>query len=644
MTRPILTIATALVCLGAARAELPKSGAELYRLTNLVSVHLIFAPDQWKAIQPDEPAGGPFGGPPGRDPGAAPGGFSPGAMLVPGFQRGLDGNQDGRISRAEFTGGFARWFTAWDTQQRGHLTSDDVRDGMNKDLNPMPPGGPGGRGGPPGLNLQGPQGGRNGLSAARGIQFDYVRAQLEFDGHRLNDIAVRYKGNGTYMQARDTEKKSFKLDLNDFAKGQKIAGATKLNLHNNISDPGWMHEPLAHALYRAAGVPAPRTAYARLTVTVPGLHQAKPFGLYSLVENPDENWAKDHFGTKKGLILKPVTQELFIDKGSDWAAYQQAYDPKTDLTEPQKQRVFAFAKLVTQADDAEFARRLPEFLDVDEFSRFMAVTVWLSSTDSILMLGQNFIVYLHPETDKFLFVPWDLDRAFGNFFTPNPEELSLRKAWSDENRFLNRVMNVPAVRDAYLARLEEFQKTIFQPARIARQVEELAAVLRPVVKEEGQARLARFNQFVAGERVEAEGGFGGFMRTGPPIKTFTTARHKAVADQLAGKSEGQPLGGGFGGPGGFGRGGFGRGGPGRGGPGGPGGGFGPGTFLGPVLAEQADRDKNGQVSAAEFDALAARWFEAWDTDQDGSLNTEQLAAGLGAAFPMPQGFGPPPGP
>lgn len=654
MTRPILTVAAAFACLGAASAELPKTGAELYRLTNLVSAHLIFAPDQWQAIQPEEPAGGPFGGPPGGGPGRGPGGpgggFNPGGMLVPGFLRTLDGNQDGQVSRAEFTDGFTKWFKNWDTKRQGYLTPDDVRDGLNKDLNPTPAGGPGGGpgapgGGPPGMNLQGREGGRNGLSAMRGIEFDYVRAHLEFDGQRLNDIAVRYKGNGTYMQARETDKKSFKLDLNDFVKGQKIAGATKLNLHNNISDPAWMHEPIAYALYRAAGVPAPRTAYARLTVTVPGTHDGKHFGLYTLVENPDENWAKDRFGTKKGLILKPVTQELFIYKGADWAAYNQAYDPKTDLTQAQKQRVFAFAKLVTQADDAEFARRLPEFLDVDEFSRFMAVTVWLSSTDSILMMGQNFIVYLHPETEKFLFVPWDLDRAFGNFFTPNPEELSVRKAWGEDNRFLNRVMNVPAVRDAYLARLEEFQKTLFQPAQIARQVDELAALLRPAVKEEGEAKLVSFNKVVAGERAETgDGGFGGFMRPGPPIKTFTAARHQAVADQLAGKSEGQPLGG-FGGPGGFGRGGPGRGGPGRGGPGGPGGpggGFGPGMFLGPVLVEQADADKNGQVSAAEFDALATRWFAEWDTDKDGSLNTGQLAAGLGTAFPMPR-FGPPPG-
>ena len=53
--------------------------------------------------------------------------------------------------------------------------------------------------------------------------------------------------------------------------------------------------------------------------------------------------------------------------------------------------------------------------DLDEFARFMAVTVWLSTMDSILGMGQNFYVYLDPKTHKFQFMPWDLDHSFGQF-------------------------------------------------------------------------------------------------------------------------------------------------------------------------------------------------------------------------------------
>jgi len=477
------------------------------------------------------------------------------------------------------------------------------------------------------MTLQGPAGGRNGLSAIRGIEFDYVHADLKFESAALGNVAVRYKGNGTFMDTRQSDKKSFKVDLNEFVKGQKIAGLSKLNFHNNITDAGLMNEPLAYALYRDAGVPAPRSSYARLTVDAPGAHTNRYLGLYSIVENPDNNWAEDQFGSKKGLILKPVTRELFKFQGEEWSKYQQAYDPKTDPTVSQLQRIYAFARLVTDADDAEFARRLPEFLDVDEFSRFMAVTVWLSSTDSILTMGQNFVVYLHPKTDKFLFLPWDLDRAFGNFFTPSPTEMSIKGAWATDNRFLQRVMKVEAVKEAYLARMAEFQKTLFQPGRLWAQVDQLAAILRPaVVDEKDEEKLARFDRVVAGE-APAQRGFG--PQSGPTIKSFVKARHQSVANQLAGKSDGMELAGGFGGFGGRG----GRGGPGGRGPGGPGGMPGPGEFWTGIFIKESDRNTDGKVSAAEFQGLSESWFKAWDKESKGTLKQEDVAAGLNKLMP-----------
>jgi spore coat protein H len=500
-----------------------------------------------------------------------------------------------------------------------------------------------GTGGPPGMNLQGRDGQRNGLSGMAGLDFEYVHADLEFDGKKFSDIAVRYKGNGTYMDARNSEKKSLKVDLNEFVKGQKLNGHTTLNFHNNITDPAWMNESLAYALYRDAGVPAARTSYTRLSITVPGTYDHKYFGLYALVENPDKNWTKDRFDSKKGAILKPVTRELFVYKGADWSAYRQAYDAKTDITDKQMRRVIDFAKLVSTATDEEFATKLPEFLDIDQFARFMAVTVWLSSTDSILMVGQNYIVHLDSETKKFVFAPWDLDRAFGNFFVPDPEQLAIGKAWGEDNRFLTRVMNVPAVRDAYMKRMEEFQKTIFEPTKLLNCIEEIAAVIRPAVAEEGPEKAERFDKSLAETEAapapEPAGSSFGFRMPGArKIKLFIKARHKSVADQLAGKSEGRPLSGGFPGMG-----------PGRGGEGGPGSGgrpgqagqpqgtprFGPGMFLGPTWTKAADADTNGQITIAEFQGLSSRWVGEWDADNNGSLNEAELREGLAKAFPAP---------
>jgi spore coat protein CotH len=398
-----------------------------------------------------------------------------------------------------------------------------------------------------GVRLQGPEGARNGLSAAAGIEFDWTHANLSIDGRKFNDIAVRYKGNGTFRQAQSTGKISFKIDLNKYVKGQKLAKLDKLNLANNIADPGWMNEELAYRLFRDAGVPAPRTSYARVYVTVTGESAREYWGLYSLVEDVDDIFALDRFGTKKGVLLKPVTTSLFHYLGDDWAKYRQTYDPKDDMSEEQIRRVIDFCKLVTSGSDEEFAAKLADYVDIDEFARFLAVTVWITDLDSILDNGQNFYVWLNPATQKFFFIAWDQDHSFGQFgrggSTSTRRNFTIFHPFSGNNPFLQRVFSVPAFQDSYMAKLAEFSKTIFLPERIIDQVNEIAPVIRPAIGEESAARLQWFDRLVSDDGGDA------YTET---IKSFVKARALSVADQLDGKSRGSTInsgfGGGFGGP------------------------------------------------------------------------------------------------
>src|SRR5579862_5373584 len=293
-------------CLAAEHAELPVKAGDLFQPTKVWTIHLQFTPDQWKAMEPAEgdampgPGGPRFGGPGG------PGELGPAMSLAPNFLKG-DRDQDGKLSKAEFSALGEKWFNDWDKSKVGHLDLNELRNGMNSTFMPDQFPGPGG-GGPPGPMLQGANGHRNGLSSAAGIDFKYVHADLEFEGHLLRDVAVRYKGNGTYMESRNSIKRSLKIDLNKYVKGQKVAGESKLNLHNNVTDASWMNEVLSYRLFRDAGVPAPRTSYAKVYVTVPGQYDKKYFGLYSMVEDVDNHFAQDRFGSKEGAIFKPVTR------------------------------------------------------------------------------------------------------------------------------------------------------------------------------------------------------------------------------------------------------------------------------------------------------------------------------------------------
>jgi spore coat protein CotH len=365
-----------------------------------------------------------------------------------------------------------------------------------------------------------------------GVEFKNVHAAIAVEERRFNDVAVRYKGNGTYMEGQGAGKFSFKIDLNKFVKGQELSGVTKVNLHNNVTDPSWMNEPLSYRLYRDAGVPAPRTSYARVYVTVTGKQDKRFAGLYSVVENVDEHFIARNFKNKNGALLKPVSTEMFRYLGPDWEKYNQTYDPKTVLTDEQKQRVIEWTRLVTQASDTEFAARLGDFVDLEKFARYMAVMVFLSDMDGILGPGQNFYLYLDPVTHRFTFIPWDQDHSFGQFpYTGSQEqrnELSIQRPWTGRNRFLERVFATDQFKKLYLARVEEFSRTLFDPQRFASQVDEYAAAIRPAVQEEG--KLDRFDRAVAGA-----------SKSIVPIKPFVKLRARSIADQLAGKSRGQQI-------------------------------------------------------------------------------------------------------
>jgi spore coat protein H len=585
-----------------AAEQAPAKSADLFDQNKVWNVHLSFTAEQWKAIEPTR-GRSPFSG---TRP--APPKFDLGRALAPTFLIQGDTDRDGRLNAKEFANLSEKWFAAWDSHKAGILNAADLRDGIN--ITFAGTRGPGPRFNPLGISLQGAQGKRNGLASAFGIDFPTVHADLQFENVTLKDVAVRYKGNGTFVESRNSLKHSFKIELNKFVKGQKLAEVVTLNLHNCVTDASYMNEVLSHRLFHDAGIPAPRTAYARVYVTVPGKHDHQYFGLYSLVENVDAHFAADRFATRKGEIFKPVTHELFGDLGDDWKNYVQTYDAKTSVSLADARRMIDLCKFATYADDAQFAAGIGDYIDLDNFASFMAISVYLSDLDGILGPGQNFYLYLHPKTHKLLFIPWDQDHSFGTFAMvasqAEREQLSIQHPWRQENRLLDRLFKTEAFKKRYLARLQTFSTTLFKPERFVKQVDEIAAAIRDAVKEEGEEKATRFEKAVAGQ-AKPTGAFS--FLTGEaikPIKTFVVVRTQSILDQLAEKSKGQildqrPL---------------------RTTP--------PADLFAPAPA--IDTDNDGQLTRQEFTTAFANWFNSWDSNADGLLSPDELQAGINERF------------
>jgi RNA polymerase sigma factor (sigma-70 family) len=392
-------------------------------------------------------------------------------------------------------------------------------------------------------HLRNPQARRSGLAGVLGFEFDWTHADFEFGGVAFTNVAARAKGN---VVSLSEPTRAYKVDLNKFAPGQKLGGLDELTFSSLFGDDSCLAEALAYEFFREAGVPAPRTAYAWLSASVTTQWEQKPLGLYLMEEVVDNEFAAERFGPKATPVFKPATYNLFEYLGDEWPAYAPIYDLKTKATPEQQRRVIDFAQLVSSATDAEFAARVGDFLDLDEFARFLAGQVLLPSYDSILTRGKNFYMYLDPRSNKFGFIPWDLDSAWGEDWIASKAEqaqASIWHPWVGEKRFLERVLAVDEFRRIYRAHLEDFLSRLYVPDRLHRRIDEIAAVIRDPIAAQSAFRLDKFEQAVGWKPVHPSprGWRNIFNRPAQELKVFIDKRAESVRRQLDGKSRGMIL-------------------------------------------------------------------------------------------------------
>src|SRR6185436_19982027 len=57
-----------------------------------------------------------------------------------------------------------------------------------------------------------------------GLEFPWVKGDLEFDGRLMKDVGIRYKGNATYGVSQQTLKRPFKIAINHYLEAQQLHG------------------------------------------------------------------------------------------------------------------------------------------------------------------------------------------------------------------------------------------------------------------------------------------------------------------------------------------------------------------------------------------------------------------------------------
>jgi spore coat protein CotH len=482
-------------------------------------------------------------------------------------------------------------------------------------MEPPPPKGPFGAPRAGGLPPGSPDAGAGNF----GFEFEYVSADVMINGRDTRNIGLRYKGSGTYLISSRAAKRSFKLDFDRFDEQQRFAGLKKLNLNSGAMDPTKVREACAYRVFQAAGLPASRTAFAEVSLTVAGKYDQEYLGVYTVVEQVDKPFLKTHFKNAKGLLLKPEGIRGLPYLGDNAAAYEKLYNAKSGESEEGWQRLIELTRLVNREEETRFREKIGTLLDVEGFARFLAASSMLATLDGFTGMGHNYYLYLSPETNKFHFFPWDLDLAFGGFFlfgSPDQQaDLSIEHPHVGDNKLIDRLLAMPDFKASYRKHLQRLHEEIFSSDKFAQEIDAVEKLVQPLVAKEKQAVEAR---------KEAPQGFGppAFGAGGPAVslKDFVKKRSASVAAQLAGRTQAfVPLAMGFGGP------------P-------PG--AGPGNLLAMPLLRALDANQDGRVTEEEFAAGAKKLFRDWDRDRAGSLDQQEIEAGLQRLAPRP--MGPPP--
>ena len=458
--------------------------------------------------------------------------------------------------------------------------------------------------------------------ASFGMEFPWAHGELMAEGKTFKNLGVRYKGNASYMASARALKRNLKIDLDHYDDDLRFHGLKTINLNAGSMDPSKMREALSFAVFRAAGVPAPRTAYAEVTLTVPGKYDKEYLGLYTVIEQVDKTFLKDRFKNNKGLLMKPERLRGIEFLGEDWDRYKDRYQPKHEPSAKEAKRVIEFARLINKADDEQFRKEIGSYLDVEVFLRFMAANAMLANLDSFFTIGHNYYMYLHPETNKIIFIPWDMDLSLAGFpMTGSPEQqmdLSLNHPYSGENKLIDRLLAMKDVQERYQKLLRELSASCFTKEILLKDIAAIETATKDITAKEKKAVEAR---------KEGAGGFGppgGMFGRSVDLRTFVEKRTASIVDQLDGKSKGYVPAMGFG--------------PGR-----PGG-FGLGNMLAKPVLAALDGDNDGKVTKDELIAGVKKFFKDCDKDNKGSLDEKTLADGLSRIFPRPPGFGPPGGP
>ena len=229
-----------------------------------------------------------------------------------------------------------------------------------------------------------------------------VRCTFTFDGVVLKDVGVRQAG-GTYNRFVSIDQKpTLSVKFDDFVDGQELHGLEKMVLKDGRQDSGFVGEHLTYEVFRRAGIAAPMTAHAHVTIN------GKDSGIYVIREPINRDFLTRNFGRP---FSNGNLYELIY--GPDPMARPTQVRLKDEVEQKRtRTEMIGASDAVLNAPPETFATAVSKYLDLERYLTFYAVEAVTSNYDGFSFNVNNAYLYAHPRDGRIIMIPYGADSSF----------------------------------------------------------------------------------------------------------------------------------------------------------------------------------------------------------------------------------------
>ncbi|MCC8173949.1 MAG: CotH kinase family protein, partial [Odoribacter sp.] len=179
--------------------------------------------------------------------------------------------------------------------------------------------------------------------------------------------------------------------------------------------------------------------------------------------------------------------------GEDVENYKRNYDLKKSYKENPWEDLIYTCKLLDSLSGEELAEKIKDVLDVDRTLWFLACENIYQDEDSYVFKGStDYYLYWEPETGHITPIEYDGNETFPTrrngqwspFFNADNENLPL----------LNKLLNVPSLRQRYLAHYRTILKERFNPEYMEKMIDEYAAKIDSYIQNDPK-KMMTYEEF-----------------------------------------------------------------------------------------------------------------------------------------------------